>query len=95
MSLNNNTAVVLCNHQAGNHEDIHKIISCEKISLIAEKHRELCHGIHASINGGAKPSDLEPLLMLMLDQSDEITSLLSLKISLDIRSRSLKDIVTN
>ncbi|KPV93622.1 hypothetical protein AN214_04344 [Pseudoalteromonas sp. P1-9] len=55
------------------------IITDLQIEQLAEKHSELCHGVYASFNGGAKFEDVEPLLIKMLDQASEISSLLMLK----------------
>ncbi|TMO84590.1 hypothetical protein [Pseudoalteromonas spongiae] len=58
---------------------VQPVITYLQIEQLAEKHSELCHGVYASFNGGAQFEDLESLLLKMLDQASEISSLLMLK----------------
>lgn len=63
--------------------NISDLISQENLLTLAGKHSELCHGAYASLNGGASFEDVEKVLVLMLDQAEELSSILRLKMSLD------------
>ncbi|MBQ4839858.1 MULTISPECIES: hypothetical protein [Pseudoalteromonas] len=74
---------------------IHKIISCEKVTDLALEHRELCHGVYAVLNGGAQIKDIEPLLFRLLEQSDDIASLLNQKKSFEEMGYSVSSVSMN
>ena len=60
-------------------KDIHELFSCEKIKSLADIHRELCMGLYSSVNGGASSDDILSLASLLVEQSEEISTLLLLK----------------
>ncbi|ALU45659.1 hypothetical protein [Pseudoalteromonas rubra] len=77
MQTNSTTLSPVMNSDAAVSDFIHKIISCEKVTELATMHCELSHGLFASLNGGADVSDVLPLLERLVDQSEEIASLLN------------------
>lgn len=74
-----NTLKSNSNNEQPASEGIHELFSCEKIQSLADKHRELSMGLFASVTGGASADDIFPLISLLADQAEEISSLLMLK----------------
>lgn len=63
-------------------DNIQQHYSHESIKALTEQHRELLAGINAAITGGASLEDVKSLIAKALEQSDDIDSRLSFKLSL-------------
>lgn len=83
MSNNTTTLSISSNDTPIIPEQIHKLISCENLTNLAETHSDLCHGLYASIHGGASMEAIKSIAETIMSQSEDISSAISLKASLD------------
>ncbi|OHU91722.1 hypothetical protein [Pseudoalteromonas amylolytica] len=83
MSTNDNISVPTINVVSMPDNSIHKNFSCENILMNANSHHQLCVGLYAVLTGGASFEDVEPLISLIMDQSEEIACNLRMRVHLD------------
>lgn len=83
MSANNNISSPTINVVPMADNSIHKNFSCENILSSAYSHHQLCVGLLAALNGGAGVQDVESLVCLIMEQSEEIACNLRMRVYLD------------
>jgi hypothetical protein len=63
--------------------EMHELFSCEKLLVLADKHRELCMAVYASSIGGATIEDASRLISLLVDQAEDISMHIAMMQSLE------------
>lgn len=84
MSSHNNIPSDVFSSSSNQTISIHELLSCEKFLSLAGQHEQLCVGLCSVVDGGCDLSQIKPLLLLLLEQSEELLSMLKYKHFLEL-----------